>query len=246
MYKPGIPIQPLHKWLEISAAQYLWKQTAFPAFNFLIIPRCNKDKDQPMCFRWAVITDCLMLWRSFFQKQRMCMFCYLFFWTFLKYSLQQKPVRAISMTSQTHIFRIFCCPAALMVQHPTRLWAHLYSSHSRAWHNLGYTCSLELESRANCLGTTPWNPVLRWFSAALCQQEQLFPIPMALVLSAPHLVLDALHGGPAERGDVHSHGLPVLTQHTQLELYCLPLLQTVTFVCHANNSKGIDLPFHLT
>lgn len=78
-------------------------------------------------------------------------------------------------------------------------------------------------------------------------------VPAGAVLShahgpglSPHLVLDALHGGPAERGDVHSHGLPVLTQHTQLELYCLPLLQTVTFVCHANNSKGIDLSFHLT
>lgn len=88
--------------------------------------------------------------------------------------------------------------------------------------------------------------MLKWFSVALCQLEQLFPITTALVLTVTHLVLDTLHGGPAERGDVHSHRLPVLTQYTQLELYCLPLLQTVTFVGHANNSKGIDLSFHLT
>lgn len=97
MYKPGILIQPLHIWLEISAAQYVWKQKAFAAFNFLIIPRCDKGKDQPLHFRWAVITACLMLWRSFFQKQSMCMF-YLFFGfflTFFKYSVQQKPVWAV-------------------------------------------------------------------------------------------------------------------------------------------------------
>lgn len=121
-----------------------------------------------------------MLWRSFFQKQSTCMFC-LFFWTLFKHSVQQKPARTISRTSQTQMFRIMCCPAVLMFQHQTRLWAPLYSSHTRAWHNLGYhACSLGLESRAICLGTDLWIPALQWFWAALCQLEQLFAMPMVL------------------------------------------------------------------
>lgn len=66
-----------------------------------------------------------------------------------------------------------------MFQHQTRLWAHLYSSHTRVRNNLGYhSSSLELESWAICLGTAAWVPVLKWFWAALCQLEQWFPIPM--------------------------------------------------------------------
>lgn len=51
MYKPGILIQPLHIWLEISAAQYVWKQKAFAAFNFLIIPRCDEGEDSAFAFQ---------------------------------------------------------------------------------------------------------------------------------------------------------------------------------------------------
>lgn len=61
-----------------------------------------------------------------------------------------------------------------------------------------------------------------------------------------HLVFHTFHSGSAERCDVDSHCLPILTKNTQLELYCLSLLQTVTFVCHSNNSKRIEFSFHFT
>lgn len=83
--------------------------------------------------------------------------------------------------------------------------------------------------------------------SALCPAKHWCSVSMHLVFTAAvtHLIFHTFHCGPAEGCDVNSHCLPILTKDTELKLYCLSLLQTVTFVCHSNNSKWIDLSLHL-